>query len=68
MKAVQIQNLRGLTDTGEIPLKLINVLVGANSSGKSTFLRLFPLLKQGFGARKSGPILWYGEEIGRAHV
>ncbi|WP_418678396.1 AAA family ATPase [Alistipes finegoldii] len=63
MKAVQIQNLRGLTDTGEIPLKLINVLVGANSSGKSTFLRLFPLLKQGFGARKSGPILWYGEDV-----
>lgn len=63
MKTIQIKNLRGLTDTGEVPLNQISVLVGANSSGKSTFLRLLPLLKQGFGARKSGPILWYGEEV-----
>lgn len=63
MKTIQIKNFRGLTDTGDVPINQISVLVGANSSGKSTFLRLLALLKQGFGARKSGPILWYGEDV-----
>ena len=63
MKSFGIKNLRGLTDTGDIELKSLNILVGANSSGKSTYLRAFPLLKQGFEVRKKGPVLWYGEEI-----
>ena len=39
------------------------LLVGANSSGKSTFLRTFPLLKQSLDVRKKGPLLWYGPEV-----
>ncbi len=63
MKSLRIKNLRCLEDTGEIPLKDINILVGANSSGKSTFLRTFPLFKQGMNVRKKGPILWYGDSV-----
>ncbi len=63
MESFGIKNLRGLTDTGDIELKSLNILVGANSSGKSTYLRAFPLIKQGLEVRKKGPILWYGEEI-----
>lgn len=61
MKGIRIKNMRSLEDTGEIELKPINVLVGQNSSGKSTFLRTFPLLKQSFTRKINGPILWCGE-------
>lgn len=63
MKTIRIKNLRGLQDTGDIELKPITMLVGANSSGKSTFLRTFPLFKQGGTTYKQGPILWYGPEV-----
>jgi len=42
-------------------LSPITVLVGENSSGKSTFLRAFPLLKQSISKRTSGPILCAGD-------
>lgn len=63
MDAIRIQHLRCLTDTGEIALKPLTVLLGQNSSGKSTFLRFFPLLKQSVEMRTSGPILWYGRLV-----
>lgn len=62
MDYIQIKNLRSLYDTDEIEIKKINMLVGNNSSGKSTFLRIFPLLKQSFNKRINGPILWAGDE------
>lgn len=62
MDYIQVKNLRSLYDTGKIEMKKINVLVGNNSSGKSTFLRIFPLLKQSFNNRINGPILWAGDE------
>lgn len=63
MKSIRIRNLRCLKDTGDVELKPITMLVGANSSGKSTFLRTFPLFKQGTTVNKQGPILWYGPEV-----
>lgn len=62
MNSIRITNMRSLVDTGTIDLKSINMLVGSNSSGKSTFLRVFPLLKQSFFRRINGPILWAGDE------
>lgn len=61
MKSIEIKNMRCLKDTGIIELPPITILVGENSSGKSTFLRSFPLLKQSFRKRKNGPILWAGD-------
>ncbi len=58
LQAVRIEGLRSLTDTDFIDIKPLTILVGENSSGKSTFLRFFPLLKQSFAANTSGPILW----------
>ena len=62
MKSIRIKNLRSLVDTEEIAIKKINILVGGNSSGKSTFLRVFPLLKQSFNKKINGPILWCGDD------
>ena len=63
MKSIRVKNLHCISDTKVIPLKGINLLVGANSSGKSSILRLFPLLKQGLEVKKRGPLLWYGEDV-----
>lgn len=62
MESIRIRNLRSLQDTGQINLKKLNILVGGNSSGKSTFLRVFPLLKQTFNKKINGPILWCGDD------
>lgn len=60
---IAFKNLRSLIDTGDISIKPMTVLLGQNSSGKSTFLRTFPLLKQSIEARTTGPILWYGRFV-----
>lgn len=61
VKEIQMKNFRSLKDTGMQTLSPITILVGENSSGKSTFLRAFPLLKQSISKRTSGPILWAGD-------
>lgn len=58
-----IKNLRALKGTPLIELKPINILVGRNSAGKSTFARTFPLLKQSIETRSSAPILWWGDDV-----
>lgn len=63
MRSIRIKNLRGLEDTGLVELKPITLLLGENSSGKSTFLRSFPLLRQSVEVRTKGPILWYGRLV-----
>ncbi|ENM5905873.1 AAA family ATPase [Vibrio mimicus] len=60
MKDIKIKGLRSLVDTGTVEIKPINVLVGTNSSGKSTFLRTFPLIRQSIERKTRGPILWNG--------
>lgn len=55
----RIQNLRSIKDSGEIKLKPIMILLGANSSGKSTFLRSFPLFTQSVDKKLRGPIAWF---------
>src|SRR5262249_49786416 len=59
LEAFGVKNLRCLTDTGLVPIRPITVLVGRNSSGKSTFLRAFPLLRQSVETERKSPILWY---------
>jgi hypothetical protein len=61
LEAFGVKNLRCLTDTGLVPIRPITVLVGRNSSGKSTFLRAFPLLRQSVETARNSPILWYHE-------
>ncbi len=57
MEFIRVCNLRSLADTGQIPMKPITLLVGANSSGKSSFLRIFPLLRQSVETRTGSGLL-----------
>ncbi|HEA3200220.1 TPA: AAA family ATPase [Aeromonas veronii] len=63
MKHIRIKNLRCFSDTDYIEIKPINILIGLNSSGKSSFARTFPLLRQSIERKISGPILWYGPYV-----
>lgn len=61
METLRLSNYKCFEDTGTFTFKPINILVGANSSGKSSFLEFFPLLKQSIGVRKNGSLLWNSE-------
>ena len=61
--AVRIKNLRSLADTGFIEIKPLTLLLGANSSGKSTFLRSFPLFTQSVNKNLRGPISWFDDSL-----
>ena len=63
INAIRIENLRSLEDTGFLDLKKINLLVGANSSGKSTFVRSFPLFSQSIKKNLQGPISWFDNSL-----
>lgn len=63
MTAIRLQSFRSLLDTGFIDLRPLTILVGRNSSGKSSFLRFLPLLRQSVEARTTGPIQWYGDYV-----
>lgn len=58
-----IRNLRRLENIEPIEIRALTFLVGRNSSGKSSFLRSFPLLRQSFATKTSAPILWYGDLV-----
>jgi len=58
-----VKDLRCLCDTGFIDISPITILVGKNSAGKSTFARIFPLLRQSAEEEKRSPILWFGRRV-----
>lgn len=60
---IGFKNLRSLKDTGFQEIRSLTFLLGQNSSGKSTFLRSFPLLRQSVETKTKGPILWYGSYV-----
>ncbi|UZE34727.1 AAA family ATPase [Pseudomonas sp. B21-059] len=67
MQTIFSLGTRQLRSFGEnqtpIPIKPINIFVGKNSCGKSTFLRTFPLLRQSIQANTKSPILWFGDLV-----
>jgi hypothetical protein len=58
-----MKNLRSFTSSTTIPVRPITLIVGANSTGKSTILRLLPLLRQSVETKTRGPLLWYGPYV-----
>lgn len=63
MDKLRLRNYRCFDDTGDIELKPITLLLGANSSGKSSFIKFFPLLQQSLETRVDGLFLWDGQYV-----
>lgn len=60
MEKIAFENYRCIKNSGPIAIKPITILLGANSSGKSSVLKFFPLLKQSSEKKTRGTFLWYG--------
>ena len=58
--SIRVESFRSFVDSGEIEIKPLTILVGRNSSGKSSLLRVLPLLKQSVSEETKEPILWFG--------
>lgn len=63
MDKLRIKNFRSIKDSGMIELKPITVFLGKNSCGKSSFVRILPLIKQSLEKEKQEPLLWYGDYV-----
>ena len=63
MDQLRLRNYRCFDDTGDINLKPITLLLGANSSGKSSFIKFFPLMQQSLETRVNGLFLWDGQYV-----
>ncbi|MFJ3292040.1 AAA family ATPase [Enterobacter asburiae] len=63
LNGIGVQNLRSFSEYAHSPLKPLTVYLGRNSSGKSSLIRLFPLLRQSVEETTTGPILWYGRYV-----
>lgn len=64
LKSLGARRIRSLFDISPpIEIRPITILLGRNSIGKSTFARLFPLLRQSVERRKRSPILWFGDLV-----
>lgn len=63
IKCIRIENLRSLKDTGFVELRPLTILLGANSSGKSTFLRSFPLFTQSVNKKLRGALSWFDDSL-----
>ena len=63
MNYMRLKNIRSLKDTGKIELAPLTILLGKNSSGKSTFLRMFPLFKQSWNNKNVGALALYGDFV-----
>jgi len=63
VEGIGVENLRSIAQHHAISIKPITILVGKNSAGKSTFARLFPLLRQSVDSQRRSPVLWYGRIV-----
>ena len=61
MDSIRVKNFRSIVDSNDIQLNAINILLGENSSGKSSFIRLFPMFKESTQHELRGPLLWFDE-------
>lgn len=63
METISVKNYRSILESGEIDIRPLTVIVGRNSAGKSSFVRLFPLLKQTLERKISDTLLWFGDYV-----
>lgn len=63
INSISVDNFRSLCNINNIEVKPITVLLGKNSCGKSSFLRIFPLLKQSINSKVRGSISLFGDLV-----
>lgn len=68
LKAISVENYRGFASETTLELRPLTILLGRNSSGKSSLTRLVPLLQQSVERQSSTPILWSSESVDLGNI
>ena len=72
IKSVRIQNFKSIRDSGEVELRPINVLIGANGAGKSNFIGFFKFMNRLYEQQlqlyiskngRANSFLYFGQEV-----
>jgi hypothetical protein len=63
LRAFTVENYRSFQQPSTIELRPITLLLGKNSSGKSSLTRLTPLLQQSLDRRTASPLLWTSDVV-----
>jgi hypothetical protein len=63
LESFGVKNYRSFLEEANVELRPITLLMGKNSSGKSSLTRLIPLLQQSLDRRTASPILWNSDVI-----
>ena len=63
VKAISVGNYRGFSNPVDLEIRPITILLGRNSSGKSSIVRLVPLIQQSLERQSSVPILWESDLV-----
>ncbi|KNZ68660.1 hypothetical protein Tfer_2751 [Thermincola ferriacetica] len=63
MNSFRLKNIKGFIDTGKLEIKPITIMIGENSSGKSSIVRFPLVLRQTFLDASMAPLLLYGKSI-----
>lgn len=63
INSIGVDNFRSLCNIHDIEIKPMTVLLGKNSCGKSSFLRILPMLKQSISRRTRGAIALFGDLV-----
>lgn len=58
MDKFRLENEHCISDTDWIPIRPLTLVLGRNSSGKSSFVRWLQLLKQSWSTPGTAPIVW----------
>lgn len=61
LNAIGMANYRTFPQRVEFEIAPITILLGANSSGKSSVTRLLPLFSQSLTSKSSAPVLWVSD-------
>ena len=65
---LRLQNFKGWQDTGDLPLKPITALFGANGSGKSSLIQAILLLKRTAESSDRNAVLDFGKDNAPANM
>lgn len=64
IKSIELENFKAFKDSGEVDLKKINIFVGQNSSGKSSFIKALLTLRSTINSDDHEMVLDLNESIG----
>ena len=63
IRSIELNNFKAFKKSGRVDLKKINILVGPNSSGKSSFIKALLMLKNSIDSNEES-VLGLDKEIG----